>query len=312
MTQVSNINALRSYINASHAVEIRQKVNLINDLNSKKNRLSENIRDSLANCLQYENSLYNQGINDPRYHTTLENYNQQLKQYHDTGSSIINQINTAKNFEQLNQVETEVVNPFLNEVKNTYNYPSYYPASYPASYPAITQPSIVVHAVPSPQIIHTPPPVIHTHTVVPPPTVIVQQSPPVSPRPVRVVNTVPLKTVPVKTVKTVPVNKISVQPVNKIPVQTVQKVQVQKLNPVQTVNVPVQIPTLSLQTTQSSPQILQPSQTLSMVGSHFVISDYDSNKPGTLNLKRGKVVNVKKYENNWAMVETPEGHRGYV
>jgi hypothetical protein len=119
--QLANINSLRSYIDSTNDVSIRQKSDLIKDLNNKKEEMIDKINNVLSSCRNKEAMLYDRWINtdNKEAHTKLEEYNKYLKDQHDKGSDIIGQINASKNFQQLRQVELTLVDSFLAAVKTT-------------------------------------------------------------------------------------------------------------------------------------------------------------------------------------------------
>ncbi len=119
--QLANIDSLRSYIDSTSDLGIRQKSDLIKDLNKKKEQMIDSVNNTLSACRDAESVLYNRWINTDNKiaHNKLEEYNRYLKEHHDKGSDIIGQINATKNFEQLNRIEITSVNPFLVAVKST-------------------------------------------------------------------------------------------------------------------------------------------------------------------------------------------------
>ncbi len=118
--RLSNIKSLHNSIDTASRVGIEQKGELVKDLNRKKQVLINSIQDELSQCRDVERSLYNKLSNTSttESYSKLEEYNLFLKEQHDKGSELIGNINAAKNFQQINQVEMTLLNPFLNNLRS--------------------------------------------------------------------------------------------------------------------------------------------------------------------------------------------------
>jgi len=117
--KLSNIENLHNSIDTISRTGIEQKGELVKDLNRKKELLINSIQSELKQCRQAERSLASKWSNqyNTEAYSKLEEYNLFIKQQHDRGSELIGSINAAKNFQQLNQVEMTLYNPFINELQ---------------------------------------------------------------------------------------------------------------------------------------------------------------------------------------------------
>ena len=308
--QLANINSLRSYIDSTHNLGIRQKADLVKDLNRKKEQLIASVHNALSACLDSESAMYSRwiGTSNKAAHDHLEEFNTYLKEEHERGSELISQINAINNFEQLNKYEISTVDPYLQNLKTKCN--------------AYTQKVISEQRVAVP-LIQTSPRVVQTVPVSYAPynlpvraaPVVVPVTPSASPRPVRVTPVVPFSTQPIRVAPVVRAGPVKVTPVN-VPFQP---------GPVDVRPSPMMSQTGSVQVGQPRDVVLQNKAgerrvvraapvkpTKRGVHEGLIIQDYSSRAPGTLTLAKDTKVNVLKYEGDWAMVETNNGHTGYV
>ena len=140
--KLSNIRNLHNSIDTTSRTGIEQKGELVKDLNSKKQYLINSIQEELRTCKNAERSVYNgwQNMYNTDVYNRLEEFNVYLKGQHDRGSELIANINAAKNFQQLNEVEMTMVNPFLESLRtHCGTFTRALPTSQPI-YPAYPQP----------------------------------------------------------------------------------------------------------------------------------------------------------------------------
>ena len=118
--KLSNIESLHNSIDATNRTGIEQKGELVKDLNTKKQSLINAIQEELRTCRNMERTIYSQwrNMNNSDVYNRLEEFNVYLKGQHDRGSELIANINAAKNFQQLNQVELSQVNSFLDSLRS--------------------------------------------------------------------------------------------------------------------------------------------------------------------------------------------------
>ena len=85
--QLANIDSLRSYVDSAYTLGIKQKGDLVKDLNNKKEELISSVSRTLADCKKSERVWYNRWINtdSKEAHDKLEEYNRELKDQHDEG-----------------------------------------------------------------------------------------------------------------------------------------------------------------------------------------------------------------------------------
>ena len=304
--QIININSLRSSINSAHDLVINQKANLVKNLSDKKHTLIDSVQDSLRNCKNSGDTMYNQWINtnNKDAHNILETYHENLKRHHDEGSELIGQINAANNFEQLNKIQTEQLNSFLIEVRNLCG-------SYVTSTPTpvrYVQPSPVTVVRPAPVTVVRPAPVRY---VQPAPVTVVRPAPVryVQPAPVTVVRPAPVTVVrptPVTVVRPAPVRYVQPAPVTVVRPAPKSKTIIirkpQKVIPVKPVIVK----------SPRARKIVVSSVNPMGIQRAKVTHDYTSSAPGTITLPKNTIVNIQDYHGDWAMVETANGHRGYA
>ena len=113
--KLSSIQSLHNTIDNSARTNIEQKGELVKELNNKKEYLISAIQEELRKCRNAERTIFSNSNNE--YYNQVEEYNVYLKNQHDRGSELIGNINSAKNFQQLNQVEMTLVNSFLNDLR---------------------------------------------------------------------------------------------------------------------------------------------------------------------------------------------------
>ncbi len=118
--KLANIQNLHNTIDSTTRIGIKQKGELVKDLNTKKYSLINSIESTLNLCRNTERTIYNKLSNRGNVdaYNRLEEYNVYLKEQHDRGSDLIGRINAAKNFQELNTVEMNMVNPFLTSLRN--------------------------------------------------------------------------------------------------------------------------------------------------------------------------------------------------
>ena len=313
--QLANINGLRSYIDSTHTLSIRQKGDLIKDLNRKKENMISSITAVLTSCRDSEAVLYNRwiGTSNKLAHNHLEEYNTYLKDQHDRGTEIISQINAMNNFEQLNKYEVNTVDPYLDSLKTMCG---------KYSQKIIKDEAIpLIQSSPDLQSVTYSPYNMPVRTAVSAPVMAV------APSPVTVIPTTPVASpVPVRFVQATPVRVVQSAPVVRAtPVRVVQPAPVVQATPVRVVQpAPVYTqPFQSVRVGEPRAVVLQNKAgerrivTATPVGPRgvhrgVIVQHYSSRAPGTLNLPKDTIVNVIKYEGDWALVETTAGHEGYV
>ena len=294
----ANIERIHDYIDNTSRM-ISQKSDLIKNLQNKKSFMINSIENTLNRCRNAERTLYNEaGYSlSGRATAKLNEYNTFLSEQHDKGSTLIGNINATKNFQQLDRVESTMVNPFLTNLKNKC---SFYARDIPR-FSSVSSVSAIRHnPPPSPTHIKTtglgrtkvdfrhengvsvniakesvPGSPGHNISVSSKGPVSLTHEPSIqpdhlsSPGPIYVTQPVSVQTVPVQTVQTVPVQTIRtvpVQTIRTVPVQTIRTVPVQPVQtirtvPVQTVKViqPVQtVRTVPVQTVK----VIQPVRTV--------------------------------------------------
>ena len=295
--QLANINSLRTYIDSTHNLSIRQKSDLIKDLNRKKEQMIASITSALSACRDSEAALYNRwiGTSNKIAHDHVEEYNKYLKEQHDRGSELISQINAMNNFDQLNKYEVTTIDPYLDSLKTMCTKYSQKVIPEERNEPVqLIQPSPqTVRSVSSIQ------PMTYSQYQVPVRTQAVQMGPsvqlvPVSPPPAKAsLERVMLQSSPV--VQATPVRVVQAAPV-------VQNIPM-------TIGQPKQ---LVVQGQTGKTRVVTVAPVKSGVHKGVIIEDYSSKAPGTLNLTKDTLVTVVKYEGDWALVETNVGQRGYV
>ncbi len=115
--KLANIQNLHNYIdNTSRTID--QKGDLVENLQDKKSFMIKSIKKSLNKCRNAERVFYNKwsDSSNEKIIDDLNKYNVFLSEKHDEGSVLIGKINVSKNFQQLNRVETTMVNPYLSEL----------------------------------------------------------------------------------------------------------------------------------------------------------------------------------------------------
>jgi hypothetical protein len=309
--QLANINSLRTYIDSTHNLSIRQKSDLIKDLNRKKEQMIASITSALSACRDSEAALYNRwiGTSNKIAHDHVEEYNKYLKEQHDRGSELISQINAMNNFDQLNKYEVTTIDPYLDSLKTMCTKYSQKVIPEERNEPVqLIQPSPqTVRSVSSIQ------PMTYSQYQVPVRTQAVQMGPsvqlvPVSPPPAKAsLERVMLQSSPV--VQATPVRVVQAAPVvQATPVRVVQAAPVVQNIPM-TIGQPKQ---LVVQGQTGKTRVVTVAPVKSGVHKGVIIEDYSSKAPGTLNLTKDTLVTVVKYEGDWALVETNVGQRGYV
>ena len=276
--QIANINSLRSYVDSTHDLSIVQKTDLVRKLNEKKNLMATDVTKSLRRCKDTGNAIYNKWMNhnDADRHDMLEQYHESLKEHHDAGSELINHINAANNFEQLNKIETEKVVPFFASTTSLCN-----------SVPTIVSESIETNYVEP--VVSVPTPIIKPAPVVKTTTVHAFTTPQPNYRsPKRVVPMVPDRYGNLRPATQAQMNRARNSNVLNKPLSVVPVVHVGggKFQPAPPKRVPFQ--------------------------KAVVTHDYASSVPGTLTLKENTLVNIYDYEGDWARIKTQDGHTGYA
>ncbi len=343
----ANIKDLHDVIDNTSRVDIEKKSDLVRDLNRRKNLVVDSIENALKKCRYAERAIYTKWQNkyDRDAYNQLEEYNMYLKEQHDKGSELIGAVNAAKNFQQLNMVENEMVNPFISSLETNcgvYSRHSSLMNSHlshdvnvrHSGYTDVktrgdgkTNIDVRHHsqgatvnvskeeAPGSPShnitVSSNQGPVRVTHQPSSAPVSSPAYSQPVySPAPVRVVQ--PVRTV---AVSPAPVRTVAVRPVQQV--RAVQPVRVVQPAPVRTVAVqPVKTVAVSPAPVRTVAVTPAPVSTVAVVpiGSRAVVTHdyYPSSPENKLALKKGTVVNVDRYSGDWALVTTANGHRGYI
>ena len=345
----ANIKDLHDVIDNTSRVDIEKKSDLVRDLNRRKNLVVDSIENALKKCRYAERAIYTKWQNkyDRDAYNQLEEYNMYLKEQHDKGSELIGSVNAAKNFQQLNMVENEMVNPFISSLETNcgvYSRHSSLMNSHlshninvrHSGYTDVktrgdgkTNIDVKHHSQgatvnvskeeapgsPSHNITVSsnqgPVRVTHQPSSAPVSSTVTTYSQPVySPSPVRAVAVSPA---PVRVVQ--PVKTVAVSPA---PVRTVAVRPVQPVKPVQPVRVvqPAPVRTVAVQPVKTVAVSPAPVRTVAVVpiGSRAVVTHdyYPSSPENKLALKKGTVVNVDRYSGDWALVTTANGHRGYI